>query len=145
MNFTTELFCVAVLLSLFVASAHNRDCYAVTKSGVFMWLDKNGHPDVAYCDHDTDGGDAMRVRNNNQQFSTWDENRSGNRLNCALNNNHGAWWYSAVCTDANLNGRYKAGGKPVLRTLDWDGIVWWAWHRDWRSLKHVEMKIRTQA
>nr|KAG5689848.1 hypothetical protein BaRGS_012198 [Batillaria attramentaria] len=90
-------------------------------------------------------GDSINVaasdqNQNNQQFSTPDQDHDNSAtLHCAKGNNHGGWWFNA-CGYANLNGRYGAEGYR-----GWEGVVWYHWKNDNRSLKHVEMKIRPRA
>nr|KAG5689853.1 hypothetical protein BaRGS_012203 [Batillaria attramentaria]KAG5689856.1 hypothetical protein BaRGS_012206 [Batillaria attramentaria] len=55
-------------------------------------------------------GDSINVaasdqNQNNQQFSTPDQDHDNSAtLHCAKGNNHGGWWFNA-CGYANLNGR----------------------------------------
>nr|KAG5689525.1 hypothetical protein BaRGS_008900 [Batillaria attramentaria] len=74
---------------------------------------------------------------NNMQFSTPDQDHDKWSGSCARSF-HGAWWFQA-CSWVNPNGRYiNVDGIGV------DGIAWYHWKHDGRSLKHVEMKIRPQ-
>nr|KAG5712543.1 hypothetical protein BaRGS_011517 [Batillaria attramentaria] len=79
------------------------------------------------------------LQNNNQQFSTPDRDNDPHSSHCARDSRHGAWWYSAVCGYANLNGQYRLNG-----AMDYGGIMWYSWKSE-RSLKHVEMKMKPHA
>nr|KAG5693654.1 hypothetical protein BaRGS_017384 [Batillaria attramentaria] len=83
-----------------------------------------------------DSIDVAGVNQNNQQFTTWDQDHDPHSGNCARDYRHGAWWYTN-CGYASLNGEYKADG-----ARGYTGITWYYWKNDWRSYKHVEMKVK---
>nr|KAG5693650.1 hypothetical protein BaRGS_017380 [Batillaria attramentaria] len=82
-----------------------------------------------------DSIDVADSNQNNQQFTTRDQDHDLHTGNCARDHYHGAWWYSYDCGYANLNGEYKADGGGT-------GIMWYNWKKHWRSYKHVEMKVK---
>ena len=79
-------------------------------------------------------GDALGANSNNA-FSTYDRDHDSSNGSCAQTD-HAGWWF-AKCSWANPNGRYKHGDAIGL-----DGITWYYWKNDYRSLKKAEMKIR---
>ena len=80
-------------------------------------------------------GDAL-ARQNDQAFSTKDQdNDASSSLHCAQQWT-GAWWYKD-CHDSNLNGHYYLGpNSPIGKGVNW---------KDWKghsySLKVTEMKV----
>ena len=69
------------------------------------------------------------------KFTTYDRDNDKDSGNCA-SQYKGAWWYKH-CHHSNLNGRYlKAGEKSS------QGMSWYLWKKDYRSMKKTEMKIR---
>ena len=78
----------------------------------------------------------MSYYHNNQQFTTKDrDNDERSDVNCAIDY-HGAWWYGD-CYESNLNGKYFRGGQ-----IEYQGVTWFSWKKDYQSLKGVIMKIR---
>ena len=75
--------------------------------------------------------------NNNQSFSTKDQDNDASSLDCAVHRRSG-WWHNG-CTDANLNGQYY---RTKQRKQNLPSIYWWHWKRSYESLKRVEMKIK---
>ena len=74
--------------------------------------------------------------NNNQQFSTKDQDNDSWSGHCAQSRT-GAWWYNA-CTYSNLNGVYYVGpNSPAYK-----GVAWRSWKGESYSLKVTEMKVR---
>ena len=75
-------------------------------------------------------------QHNGMKFTTYDrDNDPWGSGNCA-SRWKGAWWYFS-CQESNLNGRYlKAGVRSG------QGIRWYYWKKDNRSMKKTEMKIR---
>lgn len=87
-----------------------------------------------------DAGDGMVAHHdlNTMRFSTIDRDNDA-RADACTRVCHGAWWYND-CTFANPNGRYILDGR-----VSYEGIYWFYWKNDYRSLKTVEMKIRRRA
>lgn len=73
-------------------------------------------------------GDSLSY-DNNMQFSTYDKDNDVDPTNCAQIKRAG-WWFTN-CVYGNLNGRYSA-----------NDVTWYYWKLDWRSMKHVEIKIK---
>ena len=69
------------------------------------------------------------------KFSTYDRDNDRESYNCA-SDRKGAWWYNN-CHHSNLNGRYLKTGQRSN-----EGINWFYWKNDVRSMKNTEMKIR---
>nr|KAG5693661.1 hypothetical protein BaRGS_017391 [Batillaria attramentaria] len=98
--------------------------------------DWDGSTAYAEYRHFRDGIGPTYFSQNNQQFSTPEQDHDGHRFNCARDYRYGAWWYGAGCGYANLNGMYNGTiGK---------GVMWLKWKNDSRSYKHAAMKIRPQ-
>ena len=73
---------------------------------------------------------------NGMSFSTRDRDNDESSNNCAERFN-GGWWFES-CFRAALNGPYReADDFPV-----WEGIIWYTWLGDSKSLRKVVMKIR---
>nr|KAG5693647.1 hypothetical protein BaRGS_017377 [Batillaria attramentaria] len=83
-----------------------------------------------------DGIGPTYFSQNNQRFSTPDQDHDGHRFNCARDYRYGAWWYGPGCGYANLNGMYNG--------IIGKGVMWLKWKNDSRSYKHAAMKIRPQ-
>ncbi|KXJ29631.1 Techylectin-5B [Exaiptasia diaphana] len=79
-------------------------------------------------------GDSLKYHNN-MAFSTKDRDNDKWSKNCATSYT-GAWWYNG-CHHVNLNGKYR--GNEVSEK----GITWWHFHRNYKSFKKSEMKMRT--
>ncbi|KAK7090351.1 microfibril-associated glycoprotein 4-like [Littorina saxatilis] len=79
-------------------------------------------------------GDSLYGRHLGQQFSTKD--RDHTTFNCAQRF-HGAWWYKD-CHHSNLNAEYKNSS----RAPNMDGLHWYAFARNYDSMKFAEMKLR---
>ncbi|XP_060561522.1 microfibril-associated glycoprotein 4-like [Ruditapes philippinarum] len=75
---------------------------------------------------------------NGSHFSTFDMNRDGSFIDCAIDD-HGGWWHSD-CTYVNLNGEYVTPGtrRPVN---PWGGMVYYSF-KDFESLKVSKMMFR---
>ena len=73
---------------------------------------------------------------NNQQFSTKDQDNDDRSDACAQAHT-GAWWYSR-CGNVNLNGVYYSGPNSPR----WKGVFWYHWKGPGYSLKATEMKLR---
>lgn len=77
------------------------------------------------------GADGMG-HNNNKPFMTIDKNASYHTF-------HGAWWYAGGGNrEANLNGRYYLKQEANKK----DGINWFPWNGNLRTLRKVKMMIR---
>ena len=83
-------------------------------------------------------GNGLRVQND-QQFTTRDDdNDMRKRANCAILYN-GAWWYRRHrCHTSHLNGIYTPGGAAAFR----QGVQWLPIRGNMYSLKTAEMKFR---
>ena len=77
---------------------------------------------------------------NNQQFTTKDHDNDKSSSNQGIDNcavdYHGAWWYRS-CYYSNLNGKYFRDGQ-----IEFQGVTWYHWKKNYYSLKGVKMKIR---
>ncbi|CAH6788787.1 ficolin-2 [Phodopus roborovskii] len=80
-------------------------------------------------------GDSLTSQNN-QFFSTKDQDNDQSSSNCALRF-HGAWWYSD-CHGSNLNGLYLRGPHKSYA----NGVNWKTWGGYNYSYKVSEMKVR---
>jgi len=84
-------------------------------------------------------GDSLSYHHGHN-FSTYDrDNDKWSKCSCARQH-RGAWWYSS-CSDSNLNGQYKQGGKIQPQVA---GLEWKSWMGYEYSLKFTEMKLRPQ-
>ncbi|XP_063407211.1 microfibril-associated glycoprotein 4-like [Mytilus trossulus] len=88
-------------------------------------------------------GDSMMFGgsfdHNGMMFSTKDrDNDKSASIDCATDCN-GGWWYNS-CHGANLNGAYLG---PIYSNLC-NGVIWYAWKREYISLKTTKMMIKRQ-
>ena len=67
-------------------------------------------------------------------FSTKDRDNDASSSNCA-SRRKGSWWYKN-CYYSNLNGLYMNGKDNN------EGMVWYHWKNNHKSVKRSEMKIR---
>ena len=72
---------------------------------------------------------------NGMKFTTYDRDNDQGSDNCA-SYYKGAWWYHG-CYHSNLNGRYLKAGDTSTQ-----GMRWYYWKQDGKSMKKTEMKIR---
>ena len=80
-------------------------------------------------------GDSLTV-DNNQPFSTKDQDNDDDSRHCAQSFT-GGWWYKN-CGYSNLNGGYYSGPNSPR----WKGVFWYHWKGYYYSLKATEMKVR---
>ena len=80
-------------------------------------------------------GDSLTY-NNNQAFSTKDQDNDPSGSHCAQNG-LGAWWYLS-CAYSNLNGHYYSTSTAPNQK----GVFWYHWKGWTYSLKVTEMKVR---
>ena len=95
---------------------------------------------VGSYDAGSTAGDAMAVHDD-QPFSTKDKDNDAKSTlpdNCA-ETFKGGWWY-LNCHNANLNGKWYAGGTVPSNA---QGINWQHWSGDQYSLKTAIMAIRS--
>ncbi|XP_071809682.1 uncharacterized protein [Asterias amurensis] len=101
----------------------------------FSIADVSGKYRLAVGSYSGTAGDSLMYQNN-QQFSTHDQdNDVDSSRNCAQIF-RGAWWYRQ-CYYSNLNGEYLRETGSNAR-----GVVWYHWRGWYYSLKTSEMKIR---
>ena len=109
---------------------------AYAKYGRFSIGDEQAKYRLKVSSYSGDAGDSLKLRQNNQAFSTKDRDNDGaGHFDCAVYYT-GAWWYKD-CLYSNLNGKYL--GK--MSKNDYGGVVWHDF-RSGLSLKFTEMKLR---
>ncbi|XP_060577785.1 microfibril-associated glycoprotein 4-like, partial [Ruditapes philippinarum] len=86
----------------------------------------------------TAGDDFGLSYHNGKNFSTFDMDRDGSSINCAIDD-HGGWWYN-YCALANLNGEYVTPGtqRPVESQ---GGMIYYSF-KHYESLKVSKMMFR---
>ncbi|XP_072016458.1 ficolin-2-like [Amphiura filiformis] len=92
------------------------------------------------ADIDGGAGNAMNFQNN-QAFSTHDDDNDGTTNDC-VDLYKGGWWYGNAnnnCHEANLNGLYLKG---AYTPQDYTGIDYMSWKGYHYSLAATEMKVR---
>ncbi|XP_066896467.1 ficolin-1 isoform X6 [Kogia breviceps] len=80
-------------------------------------------------------GDSLSPQND-QFFSTKDQDNDQSSSNCAVQY-QGAWWYKS-CHSSNLNGRYLGGPHTSYA----NGVTWRSWRGYNYSYKASTMKVR---
>ncbi|XP_060576204.1 angiopoietin-related protein 2-like [Ruditapes philippinarum] len=75
---------------------------------------------------------------NGRKFSTFDMDRDGVGINCAIED-HGGWWYN-FCAHANLNGEYVTPGS--IRPGRSEGGMTYSAFKGTESLKVSKMMFR---
>ena len=69
------------------------------------------------------------------KFTTRDRDNDNYKKNCAKV--HNGWWFNA-CFRAALNGPYRETDSFPA----WQGIIWYTWLGENKSLRKVVMKIK---
>ncbi|XP_048733931.2 techylectin-like protein isoform X2 [Ostrea edulis] len=84
-----------------------------------------------------DAGDKMiKAHNlNGMSFSTKDRDNDRHRLNCAVSEHTGGWWYNN-CTHSDLNGVYQPSNKKNRKGLFWG--------QSNENMKTTKMMIRSK-
>ncbi|XP_031558871.1 fibrinogen C domain-containing protein 1-like [Actinia tenebrosa] len=79
--------------------------------------------------------DSLALYHRNLPFTTKDRDNDKHCLTNCARKHSGAWWYS-YCYASNLNGKYLGNATGG------EGVVWWYYKNDNRSLKFSEMKLK---
>ncbi|GBO21995.1 Techylectin-5A, partial [Araneus ventricosus] len=102
-----------------------------------FWIEDEGNKYRLHIEgYSGDAGDSMSERQNNQKFTTKDQDNDSHAENCAIKYK-GAWWYGR-CHLSNLNGVYYRGAHESSA----DGVNWYTFKSHNESLDTTEMKIR---
>ncbi|XP_043235818.1 microfibril-associated glycoprotein 4-like [Amphibalanus amphitrite] len=104
--------------------------------GQFSVSSHEGRFRLYAANYSGDAGDSLSYHSG-MQFSTDDEDNDLWSANCG--EVYAAGWWFNNCHESNLNGIYYGNNNP---TSGKDGVVWYAWHGFYYSLKDAVMKIR---
>ncbi|XP_059150300.1 ficolin-2-like [Physella acuta] len=113
---------------------YNGTSYYAAYSG-FKFYPESEFYKLYFDGYSGNAGNSINDKNNNQKFSTYDQDNDSGSRNCAVVY-HGAWWY-ADCQNSNLNGLYGSTEYGV-------GLNWLALTGDYGSLDSCEMKVRAK-